>query len=83
MGFAQGSKLAQQFFYGIMSTLLQHLKLAVRDNFASAMFLFVVGTIAFVFIGYLFIDWLRTRALTARLRHRHHHSHPEHEAGQK
>jgi hypothetical protein len=61
-----------------MSELFQQIKMMFRDNFASSMFLLVVGTIAFAFIGYLFVDYVRMTVmiLRAKRRHRreHHHS---------
>ena len=50
----------------------QQIKIAFRDNFGPTMALFIVGTIAFVFIGYLFIDLIRSLVLgfLARRRHR-------------
>jgi hypothetical protein len=56
-----------------MSDTLQHLKIVFRDNFGSAMFLLVTGTVAFLFIGYLLIDYFRSLVLNFRMKQRHRH----------
>ncbi len=38
----------------------------LRNNFAPTMFLLVTGVIAALFIGYLLIDFVKTRMLIAR-----------------
>jgi len=54
-----------------MLEIIEHLKVAFRDNFGSAMFLLVVGIIAVAFIGYLFVDYVRTSAMVLRAKRRH------------
>ena len=54
-----------------MSEFLQSVQAMFRDNFGPAIFLVVVGTIAFIFIGYLLFDYFRTALMIFRAR-RHH-----------
>jgi hypothetical protein len=54
-----------------MAEIFQHLKTAFQDNFVSAMFLLVVGTIAFAFIGYLLFDYFRMQWTIFRTKRRH------------
>jgi len=59
-----------------MSALLQVLKESFRDNFASAIFLLVVGVIALAFIGYLVIDYVRMMKIVMHHKRRHPEDHP-------
>ena len=62
-----------------MSEILQQIKLMFRDNFGPAMLLLGFGTIAFVFIGYLIIDYFRTLVMNWRMKRRHREEwHREH-----
>ena len=54
-----------------MSSYLQIFRESLRNNFGPTVFMIVVGVIAFVFISFLILDYVKTLVQAARRRKRH------------
>jgi len=54
-----------------MSSTLQIFRESLRNNFGPTVFMIVVGVIAFVFVTFLVVDYVKTLLAASRRKKRH------------